>query len=329
MLDRILALLGTNRTRMEWKLRAWRRAWERQKARIANRTQTLSYQHQTCPECSHPAGADENVCTRCGHALGGRLAHRARRVFGLLWERGTPVAATVLTGAIAAMYLASSMWGPNHGLGGIGLAPHPLAFERFGAASTVAIQDGEWWRMSTATFLHVNLLHLAFNLTSLWTAAIFLEEVIGAKKTLVLYLALGLAASLVSFVWHTQTPPYVGSSVGASGAVCGLIGVALGFTLRRRNAARHVLRNYVVWGVWILVIGFSGWRIDNAAHAGGLVGGFLAGLVVRRRGVTVPLVARAWTFALVAVVAVTISSLVAASQHQVPDEWIEAARADD
>lgn len=311
---------------MEWKLRAWRRAWERQVGRFKNRTQSLSYEHQTCPGCNHPAGADEKVCTRCGHALGGRTAHRARRLLGLVWAQGTPVAATILTAAIAAVYLVSSMWGANQGLGGFGLSPHYLAFERFGAATTTYIEAGEWWRMSTATFLHAHILHLAFNLMSLWTASIFLEEMLGAKKTLVLYLALGLTGSITSFVWHTQMPPYVGSSVGASGAVCGLIGVALGFSLRKRNVARHNIANYAVWGAWIVIIGFSSWQIDNAAHAGGFIPGLVAGLFVRRRKQTGPIAERAWTFVLLALVAFTIACFVIASGHRLPDEWIQAAR---
>ncbi len=325
-LDKLLELLGTNRTRMEWKLRAWRRAWERQVGRFKNRTQTLAYQHQTCPECSHPADADAKVCTRCGVALGGRTAHRARRLLGLVWADGMPVAATILTTAIAAMYVVSSMWGPNQGLGGIGLAPHYLALERFGALATTEVQAGEWWRMSTATFLHAHLLHLGFNLMSLWTASIYLEEMIGAKKTLALYLALGLTGSVASFVWHTQMPPYVGSSVGASGAVCGLIGVALGFSLRKRNVARHNVANYAVWGAWIVIIGLSSWQIDNAAHAGGFVPGIVAGLLVRRRRDTAPTASRVWTYALLALAAFTIACFVIASGHHVPPAWIEAAR---
>lgn len=325
-LDKILELLGTNRTRMEWKLRAWRRSWERLAGRFKNRTQALSYQHQTCPECSHPADAEAKVCTRCGFALGGRTAHRARRLLGMVWAQGTPVTATVLTATIAVVYVVSSMWGSRQGLGGLGLTPHHLAFERFGALTTTEVQAGEWWRMSTATFLHAHILHLGFNLMSLWTASIYLEEMLGAKKTLALYLALGLTGSIASFVWHTQMPPYVGSSVGASGAVCGLIGVALGFSLRKRNVARHMLSNYAVWGVWIVLIGLSSWQIDNAAHAGGFVPGVIAGLLVRRRRETGPIASRVWTYVMLALVAFTIAAFVIASGHRVPEEWLEQAR---
>src|SRR5687767_7377644 len=69
LLDEFLKLLGTNRTRMQWKMRAWKRSWERRVGTVKNRAQVLTYEHQTCPRCSHPASADEKVCTRCGESL--------------------------------------------------------------------------------------------------------------------------------------------------------------------------------------------------------------------------------------------------------------------
>jgi len=202
---------------------------------------------------------------------------------GTLWASDTPVVATLLTCAIGALYVVSLLWSARVGIASsLVLSPHSLALDRFGAMSTWEVQAGEWWRLSMATWLHINPLHLAFNLMSLWSVTIYLEDVLGKSKTLALYLALGLVASVVSFLWHAYTPPYVGASAGASGAVCGLIGVCLGFSLRRRNAARHLRSHYIGWAIWIAIIGFSSWRIDNAGHVGGFVPGLVIGLVVRR-----------------------------------------------
>ncbi len=110
VLDRILELLGTNRTRVQWKLRAWRRAWDRRVGTVKNRAQAVSYAHQACPRCTHPAGADEKVCTRCGEPLSGLIEQRVRRTFGFLWEPETPVVATVLTCAIASRYVVTLLW---------------------------------------------------------------------------------------------------------------------------------------------------------------------------------------------------------------------------
>jgi membrane associated rhomboid family serine protease len=328
LLDDLLKLLGTNRTRMQWKVRAWKRAWERRVGSVKNRSQVLAYEHQTCPRCAHPAGADEKICTRCGEALGGRTAHRARRIAGMLWIEGAPVVATVMIAAIAALYATTLVWGARLGLTeGMAITPHPLAFTRFGSLDTALVQAGEWWRLSTSTFLHLNPLHIVFNVMSLFSVARYLEEVLGKSKTLALYLGLGLVASAVSFLWHAYTYPYVGSSAGASGAICGLIGVAIGFSLRRRNVARHLRGHYLVWAVWIGVIGLSGWNIDNAGHFGGLVPGVLLGLIVRRRADTSPSARRVWMYGAVALVAVTFAALVLASGQRIPDDVLDAYRA--
>jgi membrane associated rhomboid family serine protease len=326
VLDKILELLGTNRTRMQWKLRAWRRTWDRRSAAWKNRAQALTYEHQTCPRCSHPAGGDERECTRCGEPLGGRTAHRARKLAGLLWAPDTPVVATVMVMAIIAMYAVTVLWAPRVGLESFGLAPHGFAFDRFGSLATPAVDEGEWWRLITSTFLHANLLHLAFNAMSLWSVASYLEDVLGTAKTLALYFLLGIAASATSYVWHTQTYPYVGNSVGASGAICGLIGVAIGFSLRRRNVARHLRGHYIGWAVWIAIIGMSSWNIDNAGHFGGLVPGVLCGLLVRRRADAGARSRRAWIAAAIALVALAIAALAIAAGHPLPDELLAALR---
>jgi len=294
---------------------------------VKNRAQVLSYEHQTCPRCSHPAGADQKVCTRCGEELGGNTAHRARKIAGMLWPEGVPVIATVMIAAVGALYATTLVWGTKVGLSeGLALSPHPLAFTRFGDMNTFLIQEGEWWRLSTSTFLHVNVLHIVFNVMSLYSVAKYLEEVLGKSKTLALYLGLGLVASFVSFAYHAYMPPYFGKSAGASGAICGLIGVAIGFSLRKRNVARHLRGHYIGWAVWIAVIGLSSWNIDNAGHFGGLVPGLLLGLLVRRRADTGPTARRAWLYAALVLVAITVAAFVIASGQQIPESLLEASR---
>jgi membrane associated rhomboid family serine protease len=322
LLDKILALLGTNRTRMEWKLRAWRRGWDRRMASAKNRAQNLTYAHQTCPKCSHPAGADEATCSRCGEPLGGRLAHRARRAAGFLWADGTPVIATVLIASIVACYAATLLWDSKAGLAdGIHTSPSPLALIRFGSLVTTSVTEGEWWRLVTSTFLHLDVLHLAMNVLSLWSVAVFLEDAIGKAKTLALYLVLGVGAGITSYLWHTHTGPGIGHSAGASGAICGLIGVAIGFATRRRNVARHLRGHYIGWAIWIAILALSPWNIDNAAHMGGLGLGFAAGLVVRRKGEGTPAVRRAWSLVAIGAVGGAIAAVAFALATPAPAGW--------
>lgn len=319
LLDDILRLLGTNRTRMEWKVRAWKRGWERRKASLANRRAALTYEHKVCPQCGHPAGADETICTRCDTHMGGRTAHRARRLVGMVWSPDLPMVTSLIALACITTYAIVLFWQRQVGLvAGPSLSPHNLALFRFGSEFSPSILDGgQWWRAITAAFLHGGLLHIAMNMWSLWTVGAYLEETLGKAKTLALYLFLMLTASAFSLWWHTHDGG-IGNSVGASGAICGLIGVAIGFSVRRRNVARHMQGRYLGWAVWIVLLGFSGWNIDNAGHVGGLVPGFLLGLVVRRRRDTSHAFHRMWVAAALAGVALTILAFVLMAQAPLP-----------
>jgi len=281
LLDDILRLLGTNRTRVAWKLRAWKRGWEKRKATLANRT--------AAP----------------------RSTQRARRLVGLLWADDTPVVAGVLVLACVLVYALVLVWQNRVGLASSrNLAPHTYALWRFGSEFSPDILDkGQWWRLITATFLHGGLLHIAMNMLSLWSVATYLEETLGKAKTFALYFLLGATGSLFSLWWHTRAGG-IGNSVGASGAICGLIGVAVGFSVRHRNAARHLQAHYVGWAMWIVIIGLSNWNIDNAGHVGGFVPGFLLGLVVRRRASTGKLAHRLWIAGAVAGIAGVIACFV-------------------
>lgn len=294
LLDDILRLLGTNRTRMQWKLRAWQRAWERRKAAFANRTAAPTVQH------------------------------RARRAGALLWGADTPVVTSALAISFVTIYAITIVWGKQVGVAAPPMMPSSLALWRFGSEYSIDIQAGQWWRLVTCTFLHVHLLHLFFNLASLWSVGIYLEETLGRAKTLALYLLLAVASSAFSLWWHTRGGG-VGNSAGASGAICGLIGVAIGFSLRHRNAARHLRGHYMGWAIWILLLAFSGWNIDNAGHIGGLVPGIALGFLVRRRAATSQRVQRVWLAAALVGVALTVTAFVQMAQSPLPDDVIAAA----
>jgi rhomboid protease GluP len=196
---------------------------------------------------------------------------------------------------------------------GLMLGPSPAALIRFGALYSPLVEEGQWWRLGTATLIHLDPLHLVFNAMSLWSVTTYLEEALGKAKTLALYVALGLTASATSLVYHVATDGYA-YSAGASGAICGLIGVCVGFTLRRRNVARHLRGHYVGWAVWIGILAFSGWRIDNAAHFGGFIPGVLCGLLVRRYRDTGALSRQLWlAAAIVGVVAMLAMVVIAAA----------------
>jgi len=142
--------------------------------------------------------------------------------------------------------------------------------------------NGQWWRLLTSMFLHGSLLHLAFNMFALWQVGRIVERIFGSLRFTGLYLLAGLAGSLASVLWN----PHV-NSVGASGAIFGIIGGLLAFIGRANSGVPPTVVSDLRGSIgpfllFNLSAGFIYPHTDNAAHIGGLVGGYLAGLVLAR-----------------------------------------------
>lgn len=133
------------------------------------------------------------------------------------------------------------------------------------------IKMGEYYRLLTAAFLHANLAHLLFNMYALWIIGMQLESFIGKSRFLLVYLFSAIAGSLLSVI---MTPTAV--SVGASGAIFGLLGALLYFGYHYRVYLGTVIKSQIIPVIIInLILGFMLPGVDNAAHIGGLIGGAL------------------------------------------------------
>jgi membrane associated rhomboid family serine protease len=221
-----------------------------------------------CPDHSGKAQGVERV-TRAVSSVGSRRPNVATL---------TLIAINV---AVAAVELASGSQGTftnnwifNHGAlfasgayveGGVAtLGPHAVA----PGFDLVGVAHGEWWRMFTATFLHLNFFHLAVNMYSLYFAGSILEQVIGRWRFLLLYIATGVAGSAGALIWSPDVP-----TVGASGAIFGVLGAL--FVLERRQ---HISTGGQVAGLIVLnlliTFVFSSF-ISVGGHVGGLIGGII------------------------------------------------------
>lgn len=136
-----------------------------------------------------------------------------------------------------------------------------------------AVQRGQWWRLCTSMFLHANLLHLAMNNYSLVNLSP-LEQHLGSKKFFALYMASGIFANLMSYL--LGKPQCL--SVGASGAIYGLLGAAYGIAIKRGGVSAGVIAKSLVPG-FILSISGALPHQDNVAHASGLAGGYILGKI--------------------------------------------------
>ncbi len=153
-----------------------------------------------------------------------------------------------------------------------------------GANHAHAVLHGEPWRLLTACFLHADLLHVGLNMWALFTLGIATEYAYGPARALVAYVLTGIAGSAASVAWalYRNGP----GSVGASGAICGLLGLLLASSWRPRAAVQSAeFRILKSWFLQILLISLIP-GIDKAGHLGGAAAGMLLGLVLDRSRVS-------------------------------------------
>lgn len=143
------------------------------------------------------------------------------------------------------------------------------------ALDSTAVKSGEIWRLITGTFLHVGPLylplHLLFNMYALYTIGSQIENFLGKTKFILIYLASAIMGSLLSCLFLQ------GISVGASGAIFGLMGSLAYFGYHYRVYFGNVLKTQIIPLICLnLLLGFYSEGIDNFAHIGGLIGGVLS-----------------------------------------------------
>lgn len=145
------------------------------------------------------------------------------------------------------------------------------------------ISNGEWYRLFTAMFLHFDLRHLANNMLMLFFLGEILERAIGHVKYVLLYVLAGLGGNLLSMAYMVRTGDFAVSG-GASGAVFGVIGALIYIVLRNKGRLAYLRANRLIFmAVLSLYYGFAATGVDNMAHVGGLLFGFLLALILYRK----------------------------------------------
>jgi membrane associated rhomboid family serine protease len=153
-----------------------------------------------------------------------------------------------------------------------------------GAVYGPAVAAGEWWRLLTSAFLHLGLLHIAFNMYALWLFGPIIEQLYGHLEYLVLYVLCALGGSVLTILAAPNVP-----AAGASGAIFGLFGLAFVVSRRRHlllgPQARALLSQVGILLLLNLVITFTIPGISWSGHIGGLVVGGALGLLLSPRNV--------------------------------------------
>jgi membrane associated rhomboid family serine protease len=189
---------------------------------------------------------------------------RAEEATATLLRQRRPPATLGLIAALVMVYALEMAWGAVD-------SPHVLY--RMGAASRSALLQGQWWRLVTPAFLHANPLHIGVNAWSLWALGVLIEPLFGSARFIALYAFSAVVAACAS------TFAGAGMSVGASGAIFGLMGALVAVALRPRGllpASMIAGLRRSLWPPLILnTIISTRPGIDWHAHLGGAVAGFL------------------------------------------------------
>ena len=181
-----------------------------------------------------------------------------------------------LIAACVAVYVAVAFAGQTYGYPlNVGLVAQPTEVLAKGTLVPAAVAEGQAWLLLTSMFLHSGFIHLALNMLSLYFLGSFVEQAFGKGRFLALYLASGLAGGIAYLYFGSFDEP----AVGASGAIFGLLGGVLGYSLRNGTFSwqNPLIRQLLILTALNLYFGFSVPNISNTAHIGGLVGGAACG----------------------------------------------------
>lgn len=230
-----------------------------------------------CPHCRAFVASKERVCTECHEPLGKPYAQRVASSVALAGLVPPTHFTTLIILLINAGLFAATLLMSMRKEGGDALwSIDGYVLYYFGAKESASILAGhQWWRLITAGFLHGGLLHILMNSWALYDLGAQAEEAFGTARFLVLYLLSSAAGFLASSFWSRAI------SIGASAAIFGLIGAMIAYWSQHRTRLGGEMKAvYTRWAIYGILFGLLPmFRMDNAAHLGGLAAGFALGYV--------------------------------------------------
>ncbi|MCK6503007.1 rhomboid family intramembrane serine protease [Myxococcota bacterium] len=228
-----------------------------------------------CSSCRQLISDQEKRCPYCGAVAPGLfgLSPGLQKLF-----RDHLEPTTVLVGTCVLMYGLSLVVDPSCVDLGIHLdfgSPSGQALSMLGMTSGAALARGHVWTLLTASFLHGSLLHIAFNMSWLRSLAPTAIAEFGPGRAVLIALLSGVGCFLLSDLW-TDAP-----TVGASGAVFGLMGALLAFGKRRGGTFGAAIRGEMLyWAGLMFFMGMAMSGVNNVGHLGGFLTGLALGFVL-------------------------------------------------
>jgi len=253
-----------------------------------------------CPGCGRLVDVNETVCPYCGRRAPGMFGYgpALQRLVGRFDLSYALIAACVV------LYVIALAIDPRYifrmaGMFDI-LAPSSSALAVLGMTGGFAMQQGRWWTIVTAVFLHGSLLHLLFNMVFLLQYLPHVAQLYGSARAWVIFVVAGIIGFAVSNL-AAGVP-----TIGASGALFGLLAALIVYG---RRTHQHAVANQLWMSAAVMFgFGFLMPSVNNWAHAGGFAGGFVAAeaLSFSGRRESPLLLGLAWGSALLVVAAFTL-----------------------
>ena len=228
-----------------------------------------------CTSCGVLVGVNDPTCYNCGRRNPG------------LWGFAPALRAlgndlgfiNIVTGGTIIMYVLSLVMSRDGN--NIGLSPGSAAMRILGASGASPVFEfGWWWTVITAGWLHGGILHIFFNVMWIRQLGPEIARLYGAGRMVIIYTIAGIAGfTLSSFLGLFGLPFFgAGLTVGASASIFGFLGALVHYG--NRTGSSHIRQAGIQYALFMGIMGFVMSGVDNAAHLGGFVGGYLASLVL-------------------------------------------------
>lgn len=229
-----------------------------------------------CPRCRRLIGSDEASCSWCGTSRPAAWRQATARIWGG-FDGDWPVKAIITVNV--AFYILSLVLSTHRGpsLNPLRmLTPDQTSLLLLGGTGTIPIDRfGRYWTVLSANYLHGGILHILFNLMALRQIAPWVSQEYGISRMFVIYTLGGVCGYVISYLAGVPL------TIGASAAVCGLIGALLYFGRSRGGAyGAAVYREVSGWVISLFIFGLLMPGINNWGHGGGIIGGVVVGMLL-------------------------------------------------
>ena len=269
---RLFDSIGMNGTWWQWRM-VRLEAWFRDTFTGGPAPGTgAAYRYTFCRKCGSMMLISDPNCGRCGASAPSRVASWFQRTLGLILPRWHPSATLLLFANVANLLAVMFFFGPKNLL-----QPDSLMLVKMGALEPTLFAAGDVWRLITYAYLHIGLLHVAFNLIALSQVGPVLEEQVGGARLFVLYTVTAITGGVFEVMANAGRMMII---AGASGALFGFIGFGLSFGHFMGGMGGRMQRNFFLhWAIYGFAFGMLV-GAANLCHLGGLVGGLAMGWLV-------------------------------------------------